>query len=80
MKKILILLVILTGCAPKVEFYYNGNPCYTIERCVSRHEVTKCDYHYGWNYITNTYEYHYGNYTEEVCDKIKIDTLIIKKK
>ena len=79
---ILLILILLTfcSCAPKLEFYYKGNPCYTRQRCVSRMTVHKCDYHYGMNPLNGKQEYFYGDYTEEECVEYRIDTLIIKPK
>ena len=81
MKTIIIILSLtLLSCAPKVEFNYHGQSCYTRERCVSRIEITTCDNHYGFNPLTGIEEYHYGLYKESICDKYVTDTIVIKPK
>lgn len=77
---LLLLLSFLFSCAPKSEFYFKGNPCYTRERCVRWVMVHKCDYHYGYNPFNGKQEYFYGDYSEEECVEYRIDTLIIKPK
>lgn len=80
MKILVIFLITLISCSPKVEFYLKGRPCYTRSRCISYTTIHKCDYHFGYNPLTGREEYFFGDYTEERCDTYKIDTLYIKPK
>lgn len=63
---------------PKPDLYINGKPFQIVNTCIKSHEESKFGYHYGWSMMNNSYCYHFGSYTETICDKSKIDTLEIK--
>lgn len=67
----------MVGCKPKPEFYIDGIPYYTQLRCEKYHTETKFGYHYGYNPLSHTFEYHVGQYVQTVCDEEKIDTIEI---
>lgn len=79
MRKLIILLSLtLLGCKHEPEFYIDGKPYYTSERCVEVETESKYGPHYGYNFMSGKYEYHVGSYTESVCVESVIDTIEIK--
>lgn len=74
----LILVFLFIGCKPKPEFYIDGKPYYTNTHCVKSHIETKYGYHWGYNMFSGKYEWHWGSYTENVCDESRTDTIEIK--
>lgn len=80
MKKIVFFAILLSSCDFKhePEFYINGKPCYTRNRCVKSHVESKLEYHYGYNFLTSKFEWHIGNNDVTICDEYQTDTIEIK--
>lgn len=80
MKKYIFILFTLSliSCKHEAEFYIDGKPYYTSERCTKTESETKFGPHYGYNFMSGKYEYHLGSYTESVCVESVIDTIEIK--
>lgn len=76
--KILFILVVLMSCSPKPEFVINGKEYYTRTRCVKSHNERTFGYHWGYDWTRGEYRYHWGEYTETICDETKVDTIEIK--
>lgn len=76
---IVILFVVFSGCdfRPEPEFYIDGKPYYTRIYCVESHSEEKWGYHYGMSF-KGKMEYHFGLYSDDICDKYKTDTIEIK--
>jgi hypothetical protein len=82
MKNYLVVLIIfcIFACKPKPEFYIDGKPYYTKTRCIERVSETNYEYHYGYDFLTSSYGWHWGDNTTTTCVKTKIDTIAIKIK
>lgn len=80
MKKIILfalLLMLLTACNHKPEFYIDGKPFYTRQSCVDHYCEDEWGYHYDFNPLTGKFEYFYGIQEECRCIEVKIDTIAI---
>jgi hypothetical protein len=78
MKNIIILLILFIGCSPEPEFYINGKPYYTRQRCIESKTETKWEYHYAFDCLNGEYKYMYGPKTYTCCIKSTVDTIEIK--
>lgn len=75
MKKLIFLTVLAVFSCQKPEFYIDGKPYYTKERCVEKTLIW--EYHYGYNpHNFGKLEMHYGE--NEVCIKIVVDTIELR--
>lgn len=77
----IVILIQMSSCGPnKPDYVDNSGKEYTIlNRCVKSHTESTYGYHYGYNPLKGKFEYHYGHYTESVCDEYVLDTIEINK-
>lgn len=80
MLAVALLLITLSSCNNEPEFYLNGKPYYTRQKCVRSHLENKPSYHFGcyiggckwhWNWQC------FSSCKETVCDEYKTDTIEI---
>ena len=81
MKKTLIAILFLSACGPfRPDYVDDSGREYTIlTQCVESHTKQDYGYHYGYNFMSGKYEYHYGMETETICDRYVLDTVEINK-
>lgn len=82
MKKLYLILLIgvmFVGCKPEPEFYIDGKPYYTKEKCIKQHSEEKLEYHFGYSPMKGKHCWHMGYHTVNICDESKIDTIEIKQ-
>lgn len=63
---------------PKAQFYIDGKGYRTVLKCIKNHTESKWGYHYGYSFIRGKFCYHYGRYTETICDENIVDTIPVK--
>jgi hypothetical protein len=79
MRTLVLFCLLLVSYGPYEPDYVDDN-CkeYLIEKiCVDSHVETKFGYHYGYNIMNGKYEYHFGSYSETICDAYRLDTVEI---
>ena len=77
-----LLMVILYGCGPWKPDYVdeNGKEYEIRSYCVKSHSVSEYCYHYGYNFMSSKYEWHWGMDTKTICDSTSQDTVEINLK
>lgn len=71
-----ISAICLFGCKQKPEFYINGKPYYTQERCVKY--VTETQWVYGWGLWNGQFGMVYSPQTVCTCTEYVVDTIALK--
>ena len=64
--KYVFILALLASCKLEPEFYYKGNPCYTMRTCVKSHLEFSVDSDGDGE-------------LNDVCDEYRTDTIIMQK-
>lgn len=83
MKKLIFLialLLFLIACHStprKPDLVANGKEFRFRESCVMSHDEIKFGYHYGYDFASGSYRWHFGNHSTTVCDSVKVDTIEI---
>ncbi len=75
---IVLLSFGLKDLKPKPQFYHNGKGYRTQLKCVQSHDTTKWGMHYGYSWSRGKWCYHYGRYTETICDENVVDTIEVR--
>lgn len=75
-KLVLLCCLLFIGCTHEPEFYIDGKPYYTKQRCVKDTTITEWEFHYGYSYRMK-FEGHYGSNTKTECLQYVTDTIEI---
>ena len=77
----ILCVILLSSCTgpTKPDLVVDGKEYVIRENCLSGHNESKYDYHYGYNAMRGKFEYHLGHHTEWVCDEWKLDTIEVNK-
>lgn len=79
---LLLLFLVFTSCGPQRPDYVDGDGReYSINsRCIKSHTESDYGYHYGYNFMSGKYEWHWGRETKTICDEWVLDTTEINTK
>lgn len=80
MKKLIAIILVLSGCNVEPDFTKDGHEYIVRKRCIKSHTESKYGYHWGYNFMNGKHDWHMGYYTETICDEYIKDTIEVNKK